>query len=392
MRYLSSCDTTSLEGKTAVVRVDLNLPVIDGRVFDDSRIHAIKPTIEFLRTHGCGVRLLAHMGRPQGKPVPAFSLESLIPTLEAVLGIPVVFSLDYAPSDAPVVLYENLRFFPGEELNNPLFAHELAKLGHFFVNDAFSVSHRAHASTVGITNHLEAYAGITLSHEIDGLQALLTTPKRPLIAIIGGAKIATKIHLVENLLKTCDHVYLGGGLATTFLKAQGFNLGRSLVEEKLLDWAQGILQTHKNLHLPIDAVVSTALAAGASAHTMTTVDVANDAMMVDIGPFSRSQLCDLCAKGGTVVWNGPVGAFEYPPFHEGTVAGLRYLATETRLGNLVSIIGGGETVAAAKMAGCMGDFSFVSTAGGAFLEWLEGRELPGIKALGYEYTPKGNHS
>lgn len=380
MRYLSSCEPEWLRGKVAIVRVDINVPIANGEILDESRMLAIKPTIDFLRKNACKVRLLAHFGRPKGKPSQELSLKNLVPHLEILLGESVTFSSEYVSSSDPIVLYENVRFHPGEEQNTPEFAKTLAKLGDFFVNDAFSVSHRAHASTVGVANLHDAFVGHALALEVHSLEALLLTPKRPLIAVIAGAKVSSKIHLVKALLGTCDHVFLGGALANTFLRALGKKTGASMVEEDHVSWARDVLSQNSNLHIPTDVVVADDLQSPTHVRTALDSDIDDSEMIFDIGALSRGKLCALFSQGGTVVWNGPLGAFEYPPFHEGTTYCLGQLAAATRLGHTQSIIGGGETVASAKMTGRINDFSFVSTAGGAFLEWLEGKKLPGLEA------------
>lgn len=381
MRTLSSCDPKWLEGNVVLVRVDINVPFKDGKIIDDSRLVAIKPTVDFLLKSGCNVRLLAHLGRPKGKINQDLSLEKIIPNLELVLGHTVTFKKQFEPATEQLVLYENVRFFAEEESNNSAFAKKLARLGDVFVNDAFSVSHRAHASVTGITEYLPSYAGLSLSQEIDTLRGLLSDPARPLVAIVGGSKISTKIHLVEALLKKCDKVFLGGGLANTFLMAAGKNVAKSLVEKDQIAWAKGIIQGYDNLILPLDSVVARDIGATNGSRLETDFDLQADEAIFDVGPRSCARLSDLFAEGGTVVWNGPLGAFEYPPFHEGTVEVLKQLSAATRMGHVKSIIGGGETVAATKMIEQPASFSFISTAGGAFLEWLEGKNLPGLEVL-----------
>ncbi len=386
-------DLGELAGKTVLVRLDLNVPMQDGRISDDTRIQAHVPTIRLLREGGAKLALLSHFGRPKGKPVPELSLRPLLPALEAAFGEPIGFASDCIGEKARqairaadgLVLFENVRFHPGEEANDPAFAEELAALGEAYVNDAFSAAHRAHASTEGVAHRLPAAAGEAMAREIEALERALGTPERPLVAIVGGAKISTKLAVLGHLARKVDHLVIGGGMANTFLLAQGFDIGTSLAEHDLIATAKTILEEAAKagctVHLPSDVVIARALAPRVP-NRVVPVDAVRDAeMILDIGPESVERLIDVLEEARTLIWNGPLGAFEVPPFDRATVRLAQAAARLTRAGRLLSVAGGGDTVAALNAAGVAHDFSHVSTAGGAFLEWMEGRALPGVAVL-----------
>ncbi|MDH3241736.1 MAG: phosphoglycerate kinase [Alphaproteobacteria bacterium] len=388
-------DDAVVAGKRVLIRVDLNVPVKDGRVSDMTRIRRVAPTIAELAEKGAKVIVLSHFGRPQGKRVEDMSLAPLAGALGEVLGRPVAFAVDCIGAPAAsvvgglepggVALLENLRFHPGEEANDPRFAAALAELGELYVNDAFSAAHRAHASLEAITHHLPAFAGRLMQAELEALRGALEDPKRPVAAIVGGAKVSTKLELLGNLSARVDRLVIGGGMANTFLHAAGVSVGRSLCEHDMAETAREITARAEargcRILLPVDAVVASGLEAGNEAHTVAIGDVPGDAMILDIGKASLDLLIEDLGGCKTVVWNGPVGAFEFPPFDAGTMALARWVAAATGKGDLLSVAGGGDTVAALAAAGVVGEFSYVSTAGGAFLEWLEGKELPGVRAL-----------
>ncbi len=390
-----SLDDIDFTGKVALVRVDLNVPVKDGRVTDATRIEAVLPTIRHITGQGGKAVLLAHFGRPKGTPTPEMSLRVVLPALSAALGAEVAFAEDCigAPAKravsemAPgqVLLLENTRFHAEEEGNEAAFAAALAALGDLYVNDAFSAAHRAHASTDGVARLLPSCAGRLMEAELKALEAALTTPDRPVVAVVGGAKVSTKIALLENLVAKVDHLVIGGGMANTFLAAQGNEVGRSLCEHDMAETARRILEAAQEtgcaVHLPTDIVVARELAENAAAETLPADACPPDAMILDIGPETVGHLSQLFGTCRTLIWNGPMGAFETPPFAAGTLAVAARAAELTRAGTLVSVAGGGDTVAALHAAGVAGDFSHVSTAGGAFLEWMEGRTLPGVAVL-----------
>ena len=386
-------DLGELAGKTVLVRLDLNVPMQDGRISDDTRIQAHVPTIRLLRERGAKLVLLSHFGRPKGKPLPELSLRPLLPALEATFGEAVGFASDCIGEKARqaieaadgLVLLENVRFHPGEEANDPAFAGELAALGEAYVNDAFSAAHRAHASTEGVAHRLPAAAGEAMAREIEALERALGHPERPLVAIIGGAKISTKLAVLGHLARKVDHLVIGGGMANTFLLAQGFDIGTSLAEHDLVATAKRILEEAAEagctIYLPRDVVVARALAPRVSSRVVP-VDAVRDAeMILDIGPESVKRLIGVLEDARTLIWNGPLGAFEVPPFDRATIRLAEAAARLTRAGRLLSVAGGGDTVAALNAAGIAHDFSHVSTAGGAFLEWMEGRTLPGVAVL-----------
>ena len=388
-------DDMDLAGKRVLVRVDINVPVEDGVVTDTTRIDRIVPTVADIRAKGGTPVLLAHFDRPKGKVVPEMSLRQVLPALETALGLPVAF-VEFIGADAraaladlpagSVALVENLRFHPGEEKNDPAFAAELAALGDIFCNDAFSAAHRAHASTEGLAHLLPACAGRLMAEELAALDAALGTPVRPVVAVVGGAKVSTKLDLLANLVTKVDALVIGGGMANTFLAAQGVAVGKSLCEHDLADTARDILGRAQaagcRIVLPVDIVVAREFKAGAASEVLPVAACPADAMILDAGPDSVAQVARVLEASRTLVWNGPLGAFEIAPFDAGTVAAARKAAELTQAGRLTSVAGGGDTVAALNQAGVAGDFTYVSTAGGAFLEWMEGKVLPGVAALG----------
>ena len=384
-------DDMDVAGKTVLVRVDVNVPMENGRVTDATRIEKIVPTVRDLTAKGAKVVLLAHFGRPKGKPVPEMSLSLILPTLEAALGHSVTFierpsrrEIDALPANA-VILLENTRFTPMEEANDPQMAAFLASLGDLFCNDAFSAAHRAHASTEGVAHLLPSFAGRLMAEELAALEAALGNPQRPVVALVGGAKVSTKLELLGNLVMKVDHLVIGGGMANTFLVAQGIEVGKSLAERDMAPIALDILARAKtagcSIHLPLDIVVAREFKAGAASETLPTNACPPDAMILDAGPATVAALTAVFATCKTLIWNGPLGAFEIPPFNMATNAAAKAAADLTRAGKLVSVAGGGDTVAALNQAGAADDFTFISTAGGAFLEWMEGKTLPGVAIL-----------
>jgi len=389
-------DDMELAGRRVLVRVDINVPVEDGRVTDPTRIERIVPTLRDILAAGGKPILLAHFDRPKGKVVPEMSLGQLVPALAAATGAPVAFARDCVGDIAAaavagmqpgqVLLLENTRFHPGEEANDPDFARALAANGDVFVNDAFSAAHRAHASTTGIAHLLPACAGRLMAEELSALDRALGNPERPVLAIVGGAKVSTKIDLLRNLVGKVQSLVIGGGMANTFLAARGLPVGRSLCEHDLADTARAILAEAEAqgcaIILPADLVVAREFRAHAPAQVVAADACPDGAMILDIGPVSVAHVTRAIAAARTLVWNGPVGAFETPPFDAATMEIARAAAAKTRAGRLVSVAGGGDTVAALNAAGVAGDMTYVSTAGGAFLEWMEGKVLPGVAALG----------
>ena len=388
-------DDVALAGKTVLLRVDINVPMEAGRVTDATRIEKIVPTVEDIIARGGKPVLLAHFDRPKGKIVPEMSLRHVQPALATALSRKVVFGDDCigAPAQAAiaaaglgdVVLLENTRFHAGEEKNDPALAADLAALGDIYVNDAFSAAHRAHASTAGIAHLLPAAAGRLMEAELKALDAALGTPVRPVVAVVGGAKVSTKLDLLGNLVTKVDHLVIGGGMANTFLVAQGVEVGKSLAERDMADTAREILGKAKaagcTIHLPVDVVVAREFKAGAASETVAATACPADAMILDAGPATVAALTAVFEASKTLIWNGPLGAFEITPFNAATNAAAKVAAALTRAGKLVSVAGGGDTVAALNAAGAAADFTFISTAGGAFLEWMEGKELPGVSAL-----------
>ncbi len=387
-------DLGPLDGRRVLVRVDFNVPSSDGRITDSLRIEAAIPTIEALITKGARVILLSHFGRPLGQVEPALSLAFVVPKLAELLAHEVEF-ID-APvgdgareaieaSSAPVLLLENVRFYAGEIENASAFADRLAALGEAFVNDAFSAAHRAHASTEGLAHRLPAVAGLAMIGELEALEAALGSPARPLVAVVGGAKVSTKLAVLENLVRKVDHLIIGGGMANTFLAALGYPVGVSLCEHEMTDTATAILaaagEAGCKIHLPSEVVVARALEAGIETGIKAVEDVAADDMILDLGPASVEPLIGLLRDCRTLVWNGPLGAFEVPPFDKGTKALAAAAAAMTKAGTLLSVAGGGDTVAALRAAGVEHQFNHVSMAGGAFLDWMAGRELPAVIPL-----------
>jgi phosphoglycerate kinase len=396
MSFKTIDDIKDAAGKRVLVRVDLNVPMKDGKITDDTRIRAVAPTIRDLSAMGAKVILLAHFGRPNGEVVADMSLAPVAPAVAAVVGRPVAFASDCigaAAADAvaklgngEILLLENTRFHKAEEKNGADFAKALAENGDAYVNDAFSAAHRAHASTEGLAHLLPAFAGRSMQAELTALGAALGQPKRPVLAVVGGAKVSSKIDLLENLVGKVDLLVIGGGMANTFLAAKGVNVGKSLCEHDLADTARKIMAAAEKagceIVLPVDAVVAREFKAGAANETVGLNAIPADAMMLDVGAASIETVKSKIDGAATLVWNGPLGAFEIEPFDRATVAAAQHAAARTKDGKLLSVAGGGDTVAALNHAGAAGDFSYVSTAGGAFLEWLEGKELPGVKALG----------
>ena len=395
MPTFKTLDDLDVAGKTVLVRVDFNVPMADGKVSDATRIERAAPTIKDLTAKGAKVLLLSHFGRPKGKPNPEMSLKPLVPAVAKVLGQDVAFAEDCIGgpaetvakglSDGGVALLENLRFHAGEEANDADFAKALAALGDAYVNDAFSAAHRAHASTEGVARLLPAAAGRLMQTELEHLAAALEKPKRPVAAIVGGAKISTKLDLLGNLVAKVDMLVIGGGMANTFLNAVGVDVAKSLCEHDLAGTAKAILDKAKaagcDVVLPTDAVVAGEFKAGAENETVSVKAVPAGKMILDCGPATAEHLAKRLADCATLVWNGPLGAFEIPPFDAATNAVAQAAAKLTKDGKLLTVAGGGDTVAALAHAGVIDDFSYVSTAGGAFLEWLEGKTLPGVKAL-----------
>lgn len=387
MRNFRTLDDLEVKSKRVLVRVDLNVPMQDGKVSDATRLHAVAPTIRELSDRGAKIVLLAHFGRPRGKPVTDLSLAPIAPALAEALGRPVDF-VSGKPgqlSDGQIVLLENTRFNAGEEANDPAYAKTLAAFGDLYVNDAFSAAHRAHASTEGVARLLPSAAGRSMQKELSALSAALTNPARPLVCVVGGSKVSTKLELLGNLSRLADTIIIGGGMANTFLAARGIHVGKSLCEHDMSVTALEILkQSEANdcrIVLPVDAVVAKEFAAGAASRVVPVTAIADDEMMLDIGPASVVEAMAIFDNAATLVWNGPFGAFEIAPFDAGTVAAARHAAKLAKLGKLVAVAGGGDTVSALHHAGAADDFTYVSTAGGAFLEWLEGKALPGVEVL-----------
>ena len=387
-------DDADLKGKRVLLRVDLNVPMDKGVVTDDTRLERIMPTITEISDKGGKVILLAHFGRPKG-PDPKDSLKPIAAALSGVIKRPVAFAEDCigevaaaaiaAMKDGDVLCLENTRFHKGEEKNDPAFVEELAKLGDLWVNDAFSAAHRAHASTEGVGHKLPAYAGRTMQAEIDALNKALEAPKRPVIAIVGGAKVSTKIDLLENLVTKVQALVIGGGMANTFLHAQGIGVGKSLCEKDLAPTARRIMDKAEAANcaiiLPVDATVAFHFEANAPAFAYGLDSIPADGMILDVGPRSIERINAAIDDAATLVWNGPVGAFELTPFDKGTVTAAKHAAARTKAGKLISVAGGGDTVAALNQAGVAEQFTYISTAGGAFLEWMEGKPLPGVEVL-----------
>ena len=379
-------DDLDLAGKRVLVRVDINVPMRDGKVTDDTRMRAIIPTLKDILAAGGRPILLAHFGRPKGKPVPELSLAPLARPLEVLLGSRVTFTeRPRDPEPGETLLVENTRFTPMEEANDPRMADFLASCADVYVNDAFSAAHRAHASTEGIARRLPSAAGRLMQKELEALEKALANPEHPVIAVIGGAKVSTKLELLGNLIDKVDQIIIGGGMANTFLAAQGFDVGKSLCEHDLADTAREIMARAEAagcaLVLPSDVVIAWEFKAGAASEVVAVDACPPDAMILDAGPASVKDIVARFAAARTLVWNGPLGAFEIEPFNAATDAAARAVAELTEAGRLLSVAGGGDTVAALNASGSAARFSYVSTAGGAFLEWLEGKTLPGVAAL-----------
>ena len=385
-----------LSGKVALVRVDLNLPMQEGRASDVTRVEAVKPTILELSGRGAKVLLLAHFGRPKGQRHSTMSTSMVQGDAERVLDREIMFIPEVMGpvveqavgilGDGDIGLLDNVRFWPGEEANDPDFAKGMAAIGDFYVNDAFSAAHRAHASTEGLAHVLPAYAGRAMEAELKALDSALGNPETPVAAVVGGAKVSSKLDVLTHLVTKVQHLIIGGGMANTFLAARGVDVGKSLCEHDLTDTANRIIDEADHagctVHLPYDVVVAKEFAANPpSARTCNVHEVAGDEMILDIGPQATEALADVLKTCRTLVWNGPLGAFETPPFDTATVALAKTAAALTQDGSLTSVAGGGDTVAALAQAGVTQDFTYISTAGGAFLEWMEGKELPGVAAL-----------
>ncbi len=397
-----SIEQAEVEGKRVLVRVDMNVPMRDGVITDTNRIDRVLPSIRSLSARGARVVVLSHFGRPKGKRVPEMSLRPVAEKMDELLEStqvhfvaecigPEVEREVNSLENGQVVFLENLRFHPGEEASDPEFVKAIARLGDIYVNEAFSSCHRGHASIEAITKLLPSYAGSLVAAEIDVLSTTVEHPKRPVAAVVGGAKVSSKISVLNNLVQKFDCVIIGGGMANTFLHAQGIDVGNSLYEHDLADTAREILKTAEvagcQILLPVDAVVAKEFKAGAPSEVCALDAVPGDAMILDVGPETVMVLTAKIAICKTLLWNGPLGAFEIEPFEEGTFALAREAARLTKAGSLVTVAGGGDTVAALNAAGVGKDFTYVSTAGGAFLEWLEGKELPGVAALRQNAPP-----
>lgn len=392
MNRLQNCVVTN---KNVLLRVDINVPVVNGVITDDTRIKAVIPTIKYLTENGAKVILMSHFGRPEGQKVESMSLKQLVGKIEELLGSKIRF-IDDCIGDAvrkavdetnygEVILLDNLRFYKGETKNDPEFSKQLASLGNLYVNDAFSCSHRAHASIVGVAEILKPCAGLLLQDEVDNLQNLVANPQKPMLAIVGGSKVSTKIDLLNALITKADAIFIAGGMANTFLYAQGAEVGKSLCEKDLKDLALEILANAKKnnceIILPKDVVVCKELKNGTSSKTIDIKDVVSDDIIADAGEKTIADLASKIENIKTVVWNGPLGAFEIKPFDVSTTALAKVIANKTKAQKLISVAGGGDVVSALNASGFIDDFTYISTAGGAFLEWLEGKDLPGIAVL-----------
>ncbi|MEL7279594.1 MAG: phosphoglycerate kinase [Pseudomonadota bacterium] len=386
-------DEMDLAGKTVLTRVDINVPIEAGRVTDTTRIDRIAPTVEAILAAGGKPMLIAHFGRPKGKVVAELSLRQVVPALESALGHTVQFietlegaeALTEEARAAEVLLMENIRFYPGEEANDPDFAARIAGLGDIYCNDAFSAAHRAHASTEALARHLPSCAGRLMQAELQALEAALGAPKRPVVAVVGGAKVSTKLDLLGNLVGRVDKLVIGGGMANTFLAAQGLGVGTSLCEHDMADTARDIMgkagAAGCEIILPSDVVVAREFKAGADHETVPAHACPDDAMILDAGPGSVARIKVAFEGSQTLIWNGPLGAFEIEPFDMATNSAAANAAALTQAGKLISVAGGGDTVAALNQASAADHFTYISTAGGAFLEWMEGKTLPGVAAL-----------
>src|SRR5580698_9188210 len=388
-------DGVDVAGRRVLVRVDFNVPLADGAVTDDTRLAAALPTIRRLRADGAKTILISHFDRPKGRRVPSMSLKPVVAPLAKLLGAPVGFANDCigevasaavaAMQGGDVLLLENLRFHAGEEADDSDFAQELAENGDLYVDDAFSAAHRAHASNSALAKLLPAYAGEAMRRELLALDAALGSPQRPVLGIVGGSKVSTKLDLLHNLILKLDQLAIGGGMANTFLFAQGWDVGASYCEKDLADTARGIMafaETRKcELLLPVDIVVAEQAQPGAAARVRELGEIDPHERILDAGPKTVARLCKAMDEAKTLIWNGPLGVFEVPPFDKATNEAAQHAAALAKAGKLVAVAGGGDTVAALNAAGAAGDFTFVSTAGGAFLEWMEGKRLPGVEAL-----------
>lgn len=395
MNTFRTLDDVDVKGKRVLIRIDLNVPMENGRVTDATRIERVIPTLQELSNKEGKVIILAHFGRPKGTVDLKYSLKQVVPEVSKLLERPVSFAEDCigdvaakavnSMKNGDFLVLENTRFHAGEEKNDPAFVAELAKNGDIYVNDAFSAAHRAHASTEGLARVLPSYAGRAMEAELDALVKALEAPQRPVIAVVGGAKVSSKIDLLENLVTKVDALVIGGGMANTFLHATDFAIGKSLCEHDLAPTAQKILAKAREagcaIILPIDAVVAKEFKAGAERFTYGIDAIPADGMILDVGAQSVERIKAAINDAATLVWNGPLGAFEIEPFDAGTVATARYAAERTKAGKLISVAGGGDTVAALNHAGVADQFTYISTAGGAFLEWMEGKPLPGVEAL-----------
>ncbi len=384
-----------VKGQTVLIRLDLNVPQNNNTVTDTTRIDRLKPTIDYLHNHGAKTLILSHYGRPQGERNPEMSMAFLTPVLENQWGVSVKFSqqcigevaedMSKNAQDGDVILLENVRFHKGEKENDPEFIKQLAQLADIYVNDAFSVSHRAHASTTGIAKVLPSAAGLLMEEELSALSRALDTPQKPVLAVTGGSKISTKLGVLENMIEKVDFLVLGGGMANTFLYAKGVSMGKSLCEKDMKDTAQSIMDKADRIGceiiLPKDVVVVTELKQGADHQAVSVNNIPDDAMAIDVGEETIAYVAGKIKQSKTIVWNGPLGVFEIKPFDNGTNQIALSVAEQTKTTDCISIAGGGDTIAALENAGCIDDFSYISTAGGAFLEWLEGKELPGVAAL-----------
>lgn len=394
-RFQTLDDIGDVKGKRVLVRVDLNVPMSGGSVSDATRLDAMAPTVRELADKGAIVLLLSHFGRPNGAKNPAMSLSLVVDAVAAAIGRPVMFIAECEGetaqraagmlTDGDVAILENTRFHAGEEKNDPALAKAIAELGDLYVNDAFSAAHRAHASTEGLAHLLPSYAGRAMEAELVALEKALGQPQRPVAAIVGGAKVSSKIDVLKHLVDKVDHLIIGGGMANTFLAARGVDVGKSLCEHDLVDTANAIFAAAEaagcTIHLPYDVVTSREFRANPPVRTVNVHEVASDEMILDIGPAAVEALADVLKTCRTLIWNGPLGAFETPPFDVATMAIARTVAALTAEGSLTSVAGGGDTVAAVNQAGVADQLTFVSTAGGAFLEWMEGKQLPGVAAL-----------
>ncbi|MBY0462048.1 MAG: phosphoglycerate kinase [Alphaproteobacteria bacterium] len=401
MKFLSLSDM-QLMHKTVLVRVDLNVPTKDGKVTDVTRIESLLPTLQYLLNQQAKIVLISHFGRPEADTNPLkwdqkYSLRFIVPTLEKILNHSVQFVPNCVGSEVgqaiknaafpSILLLENLRFHKGEEKNDPFFAKQLAEFTNVYVNDAFSCSHRAHASVVGVTEYLPAAAGLSLECELKHLESCLNKPNHPLVAIVGGSKISTKLELLTNLCQKVDTLIIGGAMANTLLAADGIDVGQSLYEPELFELARTILKTSKaEILLPEDVVVASELTETAKSEVVSIHAITGDKKAFDLGPKTISKIMHVLENAKTVVWNGPVGAFEFAPFAHGTMSIAKALAEFTQKGQCMSVAGGGDSVAALSIAGVKDKLSYVSTAGGAFLEWLEGKPLPGVEALARKYS------